>query len=110
MAKRVSRRDGDIDKKLDSNERMTWIEEGGIDLRAAREPVAKAARGTPPSPAPKPKRQASKSRKSAKPAIRKKSKPATKIRKKKKAPPKNARKPKGGRKRQVRRAGRSRAG
>ena len=30
----------DPNRKLDSNRRMTWIEEGGIDLRGAREAAA----------------------------------------------------------------------
>ena len=39
---RIARRD-DSDLKLESNRRMSWIDEGGIDLRAARAEAARKA-------------------------------------------------------------------
>src|SRR5258706_13482436 len=86
MKKRVSRREDDADRKLDSNERMTWIEEGGIDLRAARQSAVKAAPQAKPAAAPKP---PPKAKAKAKPKPKPKSRPKAKAGPRAKAKPKS---------------------
>lgn len=73
------------DNLLESNQRMAWIEQGGIDLRAARDAMAKKAPKAKPAPKKPPK---------AKPAAKKppKAKPAAK--KRPKAKPTAKRRPK----------------
>jgi hypothetical protein len=89
LKKRKSLRVDDADKKLDSLERMTWIEQGGIDLRAAKEPGAKASRPAKPPTASnavhKPK---------IKPKIKLRPKPKAKATAKPKAKPKAKSRPK----------------